>query len=105
MEKPTKSLGAVKRFGVRYGRTTKHNMARIEELQRKKQKCPYCLKEKVIRLSAGIWHCQKCDNKFTGNAYYLGPKIKEITEEETTNKIQKIEETKEEEELAEVQKW
>lgn len=104
MEKITKSLGSVKRFGVRYGRTPKHKMARIEELQRKKQKCPYCLKPKVIRLVSGIWQCQKCNAKFTGNAYYLGAKIKIEEEAKPTTEIPKEIKQEEEEEL-EVQKW
>ncbi len=103
MATTTKSLGAVKRFGVRYGRTPKHNMARIEDEQRKKQKCPYCLKNKVIRLATGIWQCNKCNAKFTGNAYYLGAKPKEQAEEQTQT-VEKEELQPEEEEL-EVQKW
>jgi len=73
-------LGSIKRFGTRYGRTTKHKFALIEREQKKKQKCPYCSKLKVKRISVGIWHCRSCDAKFTGRAYSL-TKIKEKIEE------------------------
>jgi large subunit ribosomal protein L37Ae len=62
-------LGPVKRFGTRYGRTTKFKRAAIEMMQKKSTKCPYCNKDKVIRKSKGIWHCTKCKNTFTGQAY------------------------------------
>lgn len=73
MPEEKKSLGPVKRFGVRYGRTLKHKLAKIEVLQKAKQKCPYCLKtgRQVKRLSAGIYLCKKCNTKFTGGAYTL----------------------------------
>jgi large subunit ribosomal protein L37Ae len=58
-----------KRFGARYGRRNKAKLAPIEELQRAKQKCPYCNKTAVKRLAMGIWHCAKCESKFAGKAY------------------------------------
>ena len=64
-----KKIGSSKRFGARYGRTIKHNFAKIEQEQRKLHKCPYCSKIAVKRLSAGIWNCRKCGAKFTGKAY------------------------------------
>jgi large subunit ribosomal protein L37Ae len=62
---------SVRRFGVRYGRTTKHRYGKIEEQYRTRQVCPYCKKPQVKRISAGIWQCQKCNSKFTGKAYSL----------------------------------
>ncbi len=62
-------LGPVKRFGTRYGRTTKFKRAAIEVMQKNSTKCPYCNKHKVIRKSKGIWYCTKCKNKFAGQAY------------------------------------
>jgi large subunit ribosomal protein L37Ae len=62
---------STKRFGPRYGRRTKLQFGNIEEVQRSRQKCPYCKKMKVKRLSTGIWHCLKCDAKFTGKAYSI----------------------------------
>ena len=68
----TKKVRAAGRFGARYGRAVKVKLNTIEEKQRKKQKCPYCGKLGVKRLSKGIWHCRKCGKKFTGDTYYLG---------------------------------
>jgi large subunit ribosomal protein L37Ae len=68
MAKKTK-FGSVKRLGARYGKTVKSKLGKIESL--KKHKCPYCHHVKVHRLAAGIWHCNKCDSKFTGKAYYV----------------------------------
>jgi len=65
----TKSVGTAKRFGARYGKTVKERVAKVEEQQRKKHKCPYCNKVKVKRLSAGIWECRGCMAKFSGKAY------------------------------------
>jgi large subunit ribosomal protein L37Ae len=62
-------LGSVKRFGSRYGRTTRHKVAKIENMQRSKHLCPYCRKTKAKRLSVGIWQCQSCNSKFTSKAY------------------------------------
>ncbi len=62
---------STKRFGPRYGRRTKLQYGNIEEVYKKKQKCPYCQKMQVKRLSSGIWHCLKCDAKFTGKAYSI----------------------------------
>lgn len=61
--------GSVKRFGPRYGRRVKHKLAKIEGVQKSKQKCPYCNANKVKRLSSGIWECRRCNSKFTGKAY------------------------------------
>ncbi len=66
--KKTKSTG---RFGARYGRYVKVKIVNIESKQRKKQKCPYCHKAGVKRLSKGIWHCKKCGKKFASDVYYL----------------------------------
>ena len=74
MEKKV-GLGSVKRFGVRYGRTTKFNLAQIEIPQRKLQKCPYCHKTKAKRAFAGVYDCSVCGAKFTGKAYFLEQKI------------------------------
>ena len=75
MEKKA-GLGSVKRFGVRYGRTTKFNLAQIEIPQRKLQKCPYCHKTKAKRAFAGVYECSVCKSKFTGKAYFLEQKVR-----------------------------
>ena len=66
--KKVKSAG---RFGARYGKTVRTKLVKIEEKQRVKQKCFFCEKLGVKRLSTGIWKCSKCNKKFASNAYYL----------------------------------
>ena len=66
--KKSKSSG---RFGARYGKTVRARVVQVEEKQRIKQKCPFCGKLGVKRVSKGIWKCSKCDKKFASNTYYL----------------------------------
>ena len=68
--KKSKSAG---RFGARYGKKIKAKLVKVEEKQRKKQKCPFCEKLGIKKLSKGIWQCtrKKCDKKFASNTYYL----------------------------------
>ncbi|MBS3112573.1 50S ribosomal protein L37ae [Candidatus Woesearchaeota archaeon] len=65
---------STKRFGARYGNTIKEKYAKIESEQRRLHKCPYCKQPKAKRLASGIWHCKKCNSKFTGKAYTLSKK-------------------------------
>ncbi len=60
-----------KRFGVRYGRTVKQKLAKIEASSKAKHKCPFCAAQKVKKKQAGIWECAKCGKIFTGRAYEL----------------------------------
>ena len=68
--KKSKSAG---RFGARYGKKIKAKLVKVEEKQRKKQKCPFCEKLGVKKLSKGIWQCtrKKCNKKFASDTYYL----------------------------------
>jgi len=66
--KKTKSAG---RFGVRYGKKVRDKLVQVESKQRKKQKCPFCKRLGVKRLSKGIWKCSKCDKKFAGDTYHI----------------------------------
>lgn len=66
----TKKVKSAGRFGVRYGRTIRQRIVNIEQKQKAKHQCPYCSKWGIKRLAAGIWECKKCNNKFTGKAYY-----------------------------------
>ncbi len=86
-------LGSVKRFGVRYGRTGKFKLAKIEKIQKAPQKCPYCNKFKAKRISVGLYVCHNCKSKFTGKAYSVEQKIvtKELPEE-TSQEVQEFEE-------------
>lgn len=65
----TKKVGSTGRFGPRYGRKIRDKILSVEKKQRIRQKCPYCFKSAVKRISKGIWYCNKCKSKFTGRAY------------------------------------
>jgi large subunit ribosomal protein L37Ae len=93
-------LGPVKRFGVRYGRTVKVKRAAVEIMKKQSTKCPYCNKDKVERKSKGIWHCTKCRNTFTGQAYTFAAKPAALPPVEQV--LAEIEKPAEEETEAEV---
>jgi len=67
----TKKVGSAGRFGSRYGSKIRQKILAVERIQKKKQKCPYCLKFSVKRLAKGIFECKKCSSKFTGRAYVV----------------------------------
>jgi len=68
--KKSKSAG---RFGSRYGKKIRDRLVKVETKQRVKQKCPFCEKLGVKRVSKGVWQCtrKKCSKKFAGGVYYL----------------------------------
>ena len=66
--KKTKSAG---RFGSRYGKRVRAKLVKVESSQRKKQKCPFCDKVGIKRLSKGIWQCSRCNKKFASDTYKL----------------------------------
>ena len=68
-----KKSRAAGRFGARYGKTVKANLNKVEDIQRKKQTCPFCKRKGAKRLSKGIWQCSKkgCSKKFADAVYYL----------------------------------
>ena len=76
----------------------KHIFGKIEKEQRRRHKCPYCNATKVRRIAVGIWHCRKCDAKFTGKAYSIE---KPIFAEEEVKAGQAEETTEETEEVSE----
>jgi len=69
--KKVKSSG---KYGARYGISVRRKVVEVESKQRVKQKCPYCGKLGVKRLSKGIWQCarKKCNKKFASDTFYLG---------------------------------
>ncbi len=70
MPSHTKKLGPAARFGARYGRKIRLQVARIEmQYKNRKIKCPYCKYDKVKRVAYGIWYCSKCGKTFAGGAY------------------------------------
>lgn len=108
MEKIQK-LGSAKRFGARYGTRSKYQFAKIEREQRKKHKCPYCNKIAVKRVFVGVWHCRKCNSKFTGKAYSITKSIvfekaPAETQEKSEEKLPEAEEQEEDIKVTEEQK-
>ena len=73
MPSKSKKTRAAGRFGARYGKKAKTKLVKVEDKQRKKQKCPFCEKLGVKRFSKGIWQCSRktCNKKFASNTYYL----------------------------------
>jgi len=65
----TKKVGSTGRFGARYGKKVRRKVLDIEKIQRGWHECPHCSSNRAKRLASGIWHCKKCDAKFTGRAY------------------------------------
>lgn len=90
-------FGSMKRFGTRYGRRNKEKVATLEQEYRFKHVCPYCNYEKLKRLVAGIWQCEKCGVKFAGKAYAT-PKKKKVKELAAAEEIEEVEETEDLEE-------
>ncbi|MEM4325813.1 MAG: 50S ribosomal protein L37ae [Candidatus Pacearchaeota archaeon] len=66
--KKTKSAG---RFGARYGKRVRDRLVAIESKQRIKQKCPFCDRKTLKRVSKGIWECKKCKKKLASDVYYI----------------------------------
>lgn len=66
----TKKVKAAGRFRVGYGLRVRKRIREIEELQRKKQLCPFC-NSKVKRIAKGLWECKKCGKRFASHTYYL----------------------------------
>jgi large subunit ribosomal protein L37Ae len=62
-------VGSAGRFGVRYGRTIRATISKIEAEEKKRHVCPRCNMPYVKRVSSGVWKCKKCGNKFAGLAY------------------------------------
>jgi len=56
--------------------------------QRRRHKCPYCLAVQVKRIATGIWHCRKCNTKFTGKAYSVERKITAEDEQPAQEQVQ-----------------
>ncbi len=44
----------------------------MEKQKSTSTRCPKCeTKGSIHRVSTGIWHCRKCNARFTGGAYYI----------------------------------
>ena len=71
MSSKLKKIKSAGRFGARYGKRAKAKLVAVEIKQKKKQKCPFCKKTGVKRISKGLWYCRKCNKKFANDVYYL----------------------------------
>jgi large subunit ribosomal protein L37Ae len=60
-----------KQFGARYGPRNRDKVRAVEKQYKPLQKCPFCTKKAVSRISVGIWECSKCNKKFTARAYTI----------------------------------
>ncbi len=88
-----RKLSSAGRFGTRYGRRIKQRIIAVEKIQKSKQKCPFCNKLSVKRISSGIWYCKACDSKFAAKAYdpiiKAEAKVEETSEEKSTEEEEK----------------
>ena len=71
MASKTKKIKAAGRFGAGYGVSVRQNFNKIESVQRKKQKSPFCKNGSAVRIASGIWKCKKTGKVFAGPAYSL----------------------------------
>jgi len=67
----TKKVDATGKYGARYGAVVRKRARDVfMRMKSKNINCPKCeTKGSIHRISTGIWHCKKCDAKFTGGAY------------------------------------
>jgi large subunit ribosomal protein L37Ae len=77
MAKRTVKAGTSGRFGARYGVVVRNRVKTIEAHQRMRHECPTCHHASVRRVSAGIWECSRCGDKFAAGAY--SPRMKKAT--------------------------
>jgi large subunit ribosomal protein L37Ae len=67
-----KRTGITGKYGARYGSTLRKRTRLILEKMKGDTKCPKCeTRGSIHRISTGIWHCKKCDARFTGGAYFI----------------------------------
>lgn len=59
----------LKGLGCRYGIKLRKQYSKAYHLLKTKRLCPECGSIKFKRIAVGIWKCQKCMFKMTGNAY------------------------------------
>jgi large subunit ribosomal protein L37Ae len=69
MSRRTKKVGAVGRFGPRYGVRIRRRILEVEVEQRKRHQCPRCAAYSVRRRGTGVWACRRCGLVFAGGAY------------------------------------
>jgi len=72
----------------KYGRRIRKLANNALKNKIKKYECPKCGKEKVVRISFGVWQCKSCGATFTGGAYTLttstGDIVKRVISSQST---------------------
>ena len=71
LQRRTKKVGIVGKYGTRYGASLRKIVKKIEISQHAKYSCSFCGKDSVKRKAAGLWTCSKCKKTQTGGAYQL----------------------------------
>ena len=69
MARRTRQVGAVGRYGPRYGVRIRRRVQEIDETLHAKHVCPKCQAPAVRRRSSGVWQCRHCGHVFAGGAY------------------------------------
>ncbi len=65
----TVKVGTAGRLGIRYGVGIRKRVRAVDARLNQEIACPFCGFAKIKREAAGLFHCNKCDAKFTGGAY------------------------------------
>ena len=60
MSRATRKVGSTGRFGPRYGVSVRRRIGSVEVKPRKWHDCPECTKQRVRRVSTGIYRCRSC---------------------------------------------
>ncbi|MFM7855495.1 MAG: 50S ribosomal protein L37Ae, partial [Flammeovirgaceae bacterium] len=71
MAKRTKKVGICGKYGTRYGATLRKVVKKFEVSQHATYVSPFCGKNSVKRVAAGIWKCKHTNKKIAGGAYQL----------------------------------
>ena len=69
MARKTAKVGSAGKFGPRYGVRVRKRVRDIAKIRNSPHECPNCHHKSVKRVSAGIWQCRHCNNKFAASAY------------------------------------
>ncbi|MEM4318587.1 MAG: 50S ribosomal protein L37ae [Candidatus Pacearchaeota archaeon] len=67
----TKKVKSAARFRAGLGVSVRRRIVEIEQMQKKKQECPFCLKKAAKRQAYGIFLCKACGKKFAAKAYLV----------------------------------
>jgi large subunit ribosomal protein L37Ae len=57
------------RFGSRYGKKIREAVLEADKKAKAIYNCPFCSRDRVVRVAAGIWQCGKCGKKIASGAY------------------------------------